>query len=54
LLSSRRSSRRPGGSMSTAAARGRVRRGRMHRHCNDQIGWPVMPSGNAGQTTGMA
>ena len=32
----------------------RRRRGSMHHHCNDQIGWPVMSSGNSGMTTAMA
>jgi hypothetical protein len=40
--------------MATAAARAAYWRGRARYHCNDQIGWPVMPSGNAGLTTAMA
>jgi hypothetical protein len=44
----------PGGCMPTAAARAAYWRGRARYHCNDQIGWPVMPSGNAGLTTAMA
>jgi hypothetical protein len=45
---------RPGGSMTTAAARAAYWRSHTRHHCNDQIGWPVMPSGNDGLTTAMA